>query len=398
MTSPFSRGAVIASVAVVAVSIAVAVVLSVIGGDFGDKRSAGPDGYSQSAIGHRGLVEMLRRLDVPVIVSRSASGDKAGDGLLVIAEPTIPDATAAERLRGMIARARRVLVVLPKWYGEIERGKTWIDDANLRPPSEIQDVLRVIEADAVLERRDAPGAWTSQLGARPRIREPQLLVFRSAAIEGPVRSEGALLVAKLDEKVAVLSDPDVLSNHGLRAPENARFTVALIDELRAGGPVVFDETLHGYAQQPSLLRTLFTFPLVIATTQVLLCALLVVWAAMVRFGPRRALPPPLAPGKDFLIRNTAALLQYGGHHAHALRRYLASTIAVVRTALHAPSLGPAAMTAWLERVRANTHGTISLLDLETSVAAADTPARVVEVADLIYRWRMEMTHGTRSRS
>ena len=47
-------------------------------------------------------------------------------------------------------------------------------------------------------------------------------------------------------------------------------------------------------------RTLFRFPLV-------------VWAAMVRFGPRREAPPPIAPGEDFLIRNTAALLHHGGH-------------------------------------------------------------------------------------
>jgi len=161
--------------------------------------------------------------------------------------------------------------------------------------------------------------------------------------------------------------------------------------------VVIDETMHGYAHPPSLVRALLQFPLVLATLQVLVCALIVVWAAMVRFGPRRAAPPPIAPGKNFLIRNTAALLQYGGHHAHALTRYLQLTVGAVRHALHAPALAPAAMTAWLERVRTARGGSISLVELEQAVETADTPARTVEVADQVFRWRMEMTHGADGR-
>ncbi len=198
--------------------------------------------------------------------------------------------------------------------------------------------------------------------------------------------------------VDVLSDPDVLDNHGLRSADNARFAVELIDGLRDGGPVVIDETMHGYAQNPSLLHAVFEFPLVLATLQVLVCAILVVWAAMVRFGPRTAAPPPIAPGKDFLIRNTAALLHYGGHHAHALRRYLALTVAAVRHALHAPALAPGAMTAWLERVRGVRGGKISLVELERAVETAASPGEVVELADQVFRWRMEMTHGTDDRT
>jgi hypothetical protein len=119
---------------------------------------------------------------------------------------------------------------------------------------------------------------------------------------------------------------------------------------------------------------------------------------MVRFGPRRAAPPPIAPGKDFLIRNTAALLHHGGHHAHALRRYLALSVAAVRHALHAPALPPGAMTAWLERVRAVRGGRIALSALERDVETADAPARVIEVAGAVYRWRMELTHGDRDGS
>jgi hypothetical protein len=403
MTNPFSRTTLIVVIAVAAVSLGVTVALTIVGDDLGERRSAGVDGYSVSAIGHRGLARMLEKLDVPVVVSRNNSGDKARHGLLIIAEPTVTDEASRERLIKLLASAPNTLLVLPKWFGSTERGQAWLSDARLLPIDEVTPVINALELDkpVTVEREAAPIAWGVDPGApRPVIREPQLIATEGLSAIVTDRTGRQLLgrTTADDRTITVLADPDVLNNFGLRNADNARFAINLIDELRHDGPVVIDETMHGYAQAPSLVRTLFRFPLVLATLQVLVCALLVVWAAMVRFGPRREAPPPIAPGKDFLIRNTAALLHYGGHHAHALRRYLQLTVAAVRHALHAPSLAPAAMTAWLERVRAVRGGTISLVTLEQAVEDAATPARVVEVADQVFRWRMEMTHGTDSRS
>lgn len=402
MTGPLSRTALIAVIGVVAASLAVAVVLTVLGDDLGDKRSAGVDGYSTSAIGHNGLVRLLGKLDVPVVVSRSDSAARARNGLLIIAEPTVTDAASHDRLTALIAAAPRVLVVLPKWYGSVERGKRWITDANLLPLDDVVAVVDALELEggAQVHRAAASSGGLAPGSLRPVIREPQLIAS-TALSEIIADGNGDRLLGRVehtDNELYVLSDPDALNNFGLRRPENARFVFQLIDGLRDGGPVVIDETMHGYAQTPSLVRALFRFPLVLATLQVLVCAVLVVWAAMVRFGPRQDAPPPIAPGKDFLIRNTAALLHYGGHHGHALRRYLALTVAAVRHALHAPALAPGAMTAWLERVRAARGGKISLAELERAIDTADSPQRVVELADQVFRWRTEMTHGSDDRS
>jgi hypothetical protein len=400
--SLFSRTTVIALLGVGAVSLGVTIALTLAGDDPGAQTSAGADGYSASAIGHKGLVQLLEKLGVPVVVSRSHSADKAHDGLLIIAEPAVTGEEPRERLRALVASAQRALVVLPKWYGWTERGKPWIDEANPLPADDVASVLGALGLDVKIARERQPEDWAlTGDDARPVLREPQLIVTDALTAVVATRS-GRLLLGAYETTgggvVHVLADPDVLNNAGLRYAENARFAVDLIDELRGGGPVVIDETLHGYAQQPSLMRTLVAFPLVLATLQVVVCALLAVWAAMVRFGPRSAAPPPIAPGKDFLIRNTAALLHYGGHHAHALERYLQLTVGAVRHALHAPSLAPAATTGWLERVREARGGTISLVDLERAVATADTPVRTVEVADQVFLWRMEMMHGARSRS
>jgi len=399
MTNPFSKRTLVIIISVVILSMAAAVTLTVMNTD-DDDGSAGVHGYSTSAIGHRGLVKILQKLDVPVIVSRGDSATKAKNGLLVIAEPTLTEDAAREKLKKLLQSGTTTLVVLPKWYGQAERGRTWIEDVNFIPVEEIKPMFEVLGIDAEIVRLPMATVFTGQdMVAMPNIREPQLV--KSRDISPVIESEGHILLGTVNvegHEVWLLSDPDVLNNYGLRNPDNARFIVTEIDRMRGGGPVVIDETLHGYAQTPSLLRTLFRFPLVLATMQVLVCALLAVWAAMVRFGPRRGSAPPIGPGKDFLIRNTAALLQYGGHHKHALARYLQLTIGEVRRALHAPTMAPHETVAWLERVRVVRKCKISLRDLELSVEAANTPQRVVEVADEVFRWRMEMTHGIDTRS
>ncbi len=406
--NPFRTRTVAIVVGVVAVSLAAAAGLTLFDEDLDSTKSAGADTFSLSAIGHRGLVDLLTKLDIPVVVSRADSAAKAANGVLVIAEPTLTDDASRRRFEALVAGSRRVLIVLPKWYGQVEQGRVWVDEVQLIPANEVQPVLDSLEISGSLERLQQPlrpGAWiaddTLELGHQPLIREPQL-VHSDGLADGLIAPDGSTLLGRLvtgqDTIHWLLTDPDILSNFGLRTPENAAVTIALLEDLRAGGPVVIDETLHGYARQPSLVRTMFQFPLVIGTLQVLACALLAVWAAMVRFGPRKWAPPPIAPGKDYLIKNTAALLVYCGHHQGSLRRYLQLAVTDVRHRLHAPSLVPTAMTAWLEGVRQRRGGTVSLLELETAVDTADSPERMVEVADRVYRWRKEMIDGSDSRT
>jgi Domain of unknown function (DUF4350) len=396
MTSPFSRTAVVALVAGTLLSIGLAGILTAFGDDLSDPVSASADSYSKSAIGHRGLVRLLERLDIPVVVSRSESA-RADNGLLVVAEPIITDDASRTRLERLIASGRKTLVVLPKWHGFAQPHEPWLEHATYVPAQEVDDVLKVIDYDmqtSDVVRLGAPPTWVfaDDNAPEPDLAAPQLIHTTTIGRAIGDRQHNILLGTRerTFNLVYVLTDPDVLNNQGLRRPANARFMVKLIDGLRDGGPVIIDETMHGYTRPPSVMRTLLAFPLVVVTVQIIACAILLVWAAMVRFGPRRAAPPPIAPGKDFLIRNTAALLHYGGHHADAVRRYLQLTVADVRHALHAPA---AATTTWLDDVRRSRGGTISLAELERAAASETHPRNLVALADRIYRWRMEMTHG-----
>jgi hypothetical protein len=393
VTSPFSRTTLVMLVAGTLLSIGLAAVLTAFGDDLTDPVSASADSYSKSAIGHRGLVRLLERLDIPVLVSRSESAARAEHGLLVIAEPIIFDDASRDRFTRLVTSARTVLVVLPKWHGYAREREPWIEHASYVPTTEIDDVMRALALAAAPVVRGPPGDWN---GGHVDLVDAQLVTTAELERVVGTGSHGVLLgrVRRPDDfsdpYVSVLTDPDVLNNHGLRSAANARFIVDVVDRLRHGGPVIIDETMHGYARPPSVIHTLLGFPLVVVTLQIVACAILVVWAAMVRFGPRRAAPPPIAPGKDFLIRSTAALLHYGGHHADAVRRYLQLTVADVRRALHAPA---AASTAWLDDVHRSRGGTIALADLEREAGTETHPRNLIALADRIYRWRMEMTHG-----
>jgi hypothetical protein len=132
VSSPFNRTTLGVLVGVVAASAIATLALSILGLD-PEESSAGADGYSVSAMGHRGLTQLLPKVGIPTIVSRSSSAEKAKGGLLVLLEPTVYDAPSRERFEKMIEDADRVLVVLPKWYAAHERGERWVHEVDFIP-------------------------------------------------------------------------------------------------------------------------------------------------------------------------------------------------------------------------------------------------------------------------
>jgi hypothetical protein len=409
-TAPFSRTTLWVIASLVLLSLAAMVILTLVNEEEEPEPSNGADAYSASAIGHRGLVKVLRQLDLPVVVSQNGSVAKAKDGVLVIAEPVVTDEASAKRFRETVRSASRVLVILPKWWSSSDVDhEEWASYVNLVPEEDVTAVLAELElSDATVHRASAavlPISGADVAGGLPEAtirHSPQTI--RDAFLDNhyAVDTDGGMLLGETtigSTEVTILTDPDVLNNAGLDEGKNARFAVQLLDNLRQGGPIVFDEIAHGYTLEPSIWRLMFQWPLVLATLQALICILVLVAATSGRFGPARTVPPPIAAGKDFLIRNTAALLRYGGHDGEALRRYFTHALQQVRTILHAPrDVTQAQMMHWLERIRVARGGTVPLPDLERDVAAAAVdPAlakRIPEIAMRVHRWRQEMTHGS----
>ena len=403
MKQPFSRRSLILLIGVGGLSLSGGIGLALFADEIGGMQSAGADSFSRSAIGHGAFVDLLEDLDVPVLVSRHDTATKLrGGGVLVIAEPLLFSAydDKADALRTMIESSERALIILPKWFGAPDPlNVAWIKEIGLLEPAEIDPLMRTLGITGDIHRPEEATLPASDVGPAPELILPQLLGSAEDVepiIEGP---EGILLgVFDFDgREVWVLTDPDLLSNHGLGRGDNASVAVAIIEMLREGERgVIIDETLHGFGKMPSVWNELVEFPLAPATLHVMLVLVVLLWASIGRFGSPQ--PPPLAiePGKAFLIHNTASLLRLGGHNQHALRRYFEATLAEVRHSLHAPvRLSQTDALHWLERVGQNRNVTMTVLDLQREVAAAaDGGGRAALLAATnINRWKTEILDG-----
>ena len=208
----------------------------------GDKTR--PGAYSVSAVGHAGFYEILRRLDRPV--SRGAGNALAlagSRGTLIVAEPEQKYISSDEGVK--LLSAQRLLLVLPKWRGIQDPDRpAWIEQANLFPATIARQVLALASWDNAIIRQPWPAQWkTNTIGFTPTgtgtiqlIRLPASPPLIGSPSLRPLvaTDEGILLGERVEDgrRVLVLSDPDIVANHGIGKGDNAAFMVAVIDELR----------------------------------------------------------------------------------------------------------------------------------------------------------------------
>jgi uncharacterized protein DUF4350 len=388
--------------AIAAASLAAAAFLGVFGDALYDPPSFEPDSFSRSAVGHRAFVELLRALGRPVVVSRHRTADKAGEATVALLEPRVgpDDATRAGILEGIDGASKRLLVVLPKRSASPDPARPrFVASAGLLPPEDAQRVLDALEMNAKVVRPERSiGAWRGALPA-PTLDAPQL--FTASDLRPLVEADEGMLAGEIRGKgwhTIVLADPDVLATHGLARGENAALAVALVERL--GGtslPVVVDETLHGFDQQPSIARELLRFPLVLGTVSALFAAALLAWAALVRFGRPLRPEPLLAPGKLFLVDSTAGLLRHGGSAGHAAQAYLRAAKDEIAHRLRPPG-EPGETDAWLARTVEARGRAEPLRELEERVRRlaarrAGGEEEAVRSAQAIHAFREEMTDG-----
>jgi len=365
--------------------------------------TVGPSTFSRSAIGYAGLADVLQRLDIPVVKSRYDSlGKLTAGSVLVIAEP-LPGAKTEETMRTLL-KADTILLVLPKWTGQPSKQKSgWLGEAMAWPTPDVNWALHLVAPQADVLDVDQAVWTTNVLNLAPGLEAPIRLIHGDRLQPLIGDADGMLLGRLTDRKrmIWVLSDPDVISNHGLARTGNAALAVAMITRLRSGsGSVVFDETIHGFATEPANpILLLFRFPFVVATIQAAIAIALLLWATLGRFGMPQPAPPPLSAGRQGLLENIAKLIEFTGHQEVMVRRYVLETVRDVARQLHAPrELSTAALIGWLQRV-----GTARGVDTDCGalIREAETlgesrrrnPAPLVRLARQIHRWKGEIIDG-----
>jgi len=400
-------------VAVTAFSLLVGLVVALRGGG-ASTFSAGADSYSRSALGHRGLVNLLQELDIAVQRGRAVPTELlASDLVTLLCEPRPdldPDTLRASARWGAFSDLATTLVlVLPRWEGRHHpRRPGWVADRRPLAPATLERVCALFELPArAFTAADAPTGWQLTDDLPPPVLDRPQLLEPLAAGDGELEpvwwcDQGVLLARwerGLAEEFYVLSDPGLLNNAGLGRGANARLVLALLAALGAPpGGVLIDETLHGHAVAPAPAAALLRPPLLWLTLHLLLLALVALWTANARLGRPHRRERAGRDGKAFLVASTASLLLIGGHRGHLLRRYLDHAVRTVARARHVPATGSVAdVAARLDRLPG--VGTPA-----PSVRCARLAARadhdldtggLLAAAREVHTWTREMRHGTR---
>jgi len=304
--------------------------LLIFGDTIGPPTTAKGSSYSDSAVGHGAFVELLRAMRYRVFINRDPEARHiTSRDLIIIAEPDIR-LFNTERLESLSREQAQVLIVLPKWATwPSTEDPGWIERAELLPLEAIQ-----LLADEIINNATATRGSVETLTLNrfpewvPTLADAQFV--KSLDLRPIVTGPDGNLMAYVESsnlRIAVLTDPDLIANHGLHLGDNAHLALALVDVLlQPGGRIFIDETLHGFAVEKNVWRLMFEPPYLAATLLALVAMWLIVWHSARRFGAPLPPMPAFSSGKDALIENAARLLISGGHGAHVAERYGEATV------------------------------------------------------------------------
>jgi hypothetical protein len=324
--------------------------------------------------------------------------------LLVLAEPD--DSDISEEMIEGFGDLPHGLLVLPKWGGRRDGSKPrWVETMGLVPLDDVEDVLKRAGTEGMAKR--LKGTFTVEVpdfGGKIELTDPQIMI--GAAVKPIVTLQDGVLIGEADlgsGQQWVLSDPDLISNHGIDQGDNAVVAVSIVEALRpGGGAVIFDETIHGLELRPNLLRTAFQLPFSIVTLSAAVAIALAIWAGLMRFGRPDPSQRALQPGKVTLIRTTADLLRQGSRKGTVelvLTRYLKAQIADLVARLNGPrGLDENRQIAWLDDLAVARRLDARLQPLAAAIEAtakshSTDPGRALRLAADLHAWKQEFLYG-----
>lgn len=395
--SPFSARVVAILVAIAVFSFGGVMVMAGWAPELRDRNQAGDHPYSTSALGYNGFVRLMEAQGYPVSISRLERNLETRDwGLMIVTLPAYGNFDVIEKT----SFQQPTLVVLPKWYGRADplnparQADTRFIDART-----INDRLRIVYPDVEILRVNAFIEIDSDFDTGPVKPDVRLQLIQSNELEIVVGTEGGALVAYDPGRgIYILADPDMMNTFGLARAENAVFATRLINYLRSSEnePILMDATLHGFARSENLLKMLFSVPYIGATLVALASALLLGWAAIVRFGPPAREARAIALGKQALADNTAGLvtmarreMKMAPGYASLIRRRLARALGLPR------SLPEAQLTEMFDRLGPADSGGKTFSELEQALTgqAANREDLAQKARDL-HQWRKAIIRRT----
>jgi hypothetical protein len=383
------------------------IVISTFAPELREDRDAGSNAASRSAVGYAGLVRLLHDTGVPTTIRRGPAPPGARGGLLILTPRAGADADEVDTASKYDGN---VLIVAPKWLTSRSNShRGWVVVRGLLPTVFAADALGRPEVRD-LKRTDGARPVTLVAGPNQHIAAPQtVLPFgRIDALQHEMtdfgvpilvdRDQEAVLVGVGAGRIFLLTDPDLIDNHGMADPVTARSALTLIDILRGpNGAVTFDVTLDGLARPRSLMRIALTPPFFAATLCALAAFVLIGWRALIRFGPTVRPERAVALGKLALVESAAGLIRLAKRQARMAPRYAAVARGAAARAVGASRDWNAQQTDdYLDRLGDPSGRTRPFSDL---VAAAErgggSEAELMASAHDLFQWKLEVTRERR---
>jgi hypothetical protein len=202
-----------------------------------------------------------------------------------------------------------------------------------------------------------------------------------------------VVMASKKDGLFVVSEPDLLNNHGLKDFANAQAAIWVLDYVAKDQKrIVFDLTLNGFQRSRSFLRTMFAPPFVAATLCGFAALVLIIWHGFFRFGRTRVEEREFALGKRALADNQAALFKMvrrehrlGGRYAAVIRDMVARVVGVPR------DLSGEALDKYMDRLGERGRTSWPLTTLTADLEKARNADELVAAAAKLHHWRLELT-------
>ena len=274
----------------------------------------------------------------------------------------------------IIEKAGRVptMIVLPKWRSGL-RLTGLGHPALLINGARTQQTLRTLTNDRGLALSWTPIPFTefpyrSTTGERWRARLYVSQTFASdlcdpiiGTVEAMILGDCPLQRGDVETRVLVLSDPDLVNNHGLALGDNAWIARDFLGEHAGEGNLVIDYSRENWMidgdaidrreRSWSDLARFFSPPFTILWIGGALTLALFIWHASVRAGPLREELSGPAASRDFALSARARLMRLSDQDGALLADYARARIAAVATHLLGPGYGndQAAFLRYLHR-------------------------------------------------
>ena len=360
--------------------------------DFTSGRNAGAHALSNAATGYAGIVDLAGATGRNPRIVRAEGGWATED--LVVATPEHGTVDIGKFLA--MRRNRATLIVLPKWStAKDDAVEGWVDVTGLLPAGDPAAMLAPQTSLPVTRlpsgaRPLRPAFWAPRSLA---VAAPRPLQTVTSAALAPLLTDaaGRIVLGQLNgTNTYILTDPDLLNNHGIRRLDRARAALDLLDFVNATGAsgIAFDVTLNGLGRGRSPLKLAFEPPFLAMTLAIVVALGLVGWQALVRFGAAQPRARAIAFGKTALIDNSAMIVRKAGREGALGARYAALVRDRARVIFGVPAgLSDAAADAYLDRLRGGGRFGALVAD----AARAEHRDDMLAAAQALHHWQMEKT-------